>query len=353
MVAKSGSGWRLAKGLVTLFDQVDNAFPGRNKSSDGTIGDTAHQATTSDHNPHSGVVYALDITHDPVHGVDTYKMFDQFQAAKDERIKYVISNRKIMSGTGQNNTAWEKRPYNGTNPHDMHIHVSAKDVPTGDKTTPWDISTDHVPPPIVIDKPTIAKGSRGDDVKIVQQLLMVDGIFGPATEQAVKQFQKDNGLSVDGIVGPYTWRALLREVKPEPLPVGDWITDVTATVFGGTSEDEPSAYDDHLITENEVAVALPDRFEGKRPKVEIKTAAGTAIATIEDVGPWNINDPYWEVPGQRPDAETHYKNKTPLTLPGPNKGKVPTNPAGIDLSPAAARKLAVDGRGQVSWRFLV
>jgi peptidoglycan hydrolase-like protein with peptidoglycan-binding domain len=38
--------------------------------------------------------------------------------------------------------------------------------------------------------------------------LTVDGIFGPETEAAVKNFQQDNGLTVDGIVGPHTWQAL-------------------------------------------------------------------------------------------------------------------------------------------------
>lgn len=57
---------------------------------------------------------------------------------------------------------------------------------------------------------TLKQGSRGGDVKILQQKLSiaVDGIFGPLTEEAVKEFQKTNNLSVDGIVGPKTWEKL-------------------------------------------------------------------------------------------------------------------------------------------------
>ena len=56
----------------------------------------------------------------------------------------------------------------------------------------------------------IKLGSRGDDVKVLQQKLnlAVDGIFGPLTQEAVKEFQKNNGLTVDGIVGTNTWTKL-------------------------------------------------------------------------------------------------------------------------------------------------
>lgn len=62
---------------------------------------------------------------------------------------------------------------------------------------------------------TIKNGSRGDDVKLLQQKLNleIDGIFGSLTEEAVKEFQKNNGLTVDGVVGPKTWQKLGNSVN--------------------------------------------------------------------------------------------------------------------------------------------
>jgi nucleoid-associated protein YgaU len=64
--------------------------------------------------------------------------------------------------------------------------------------------------------PTLRKGSRGDAVKGLQNALSgrgfgfgpIDGVFGPATENAVREFQRAAGLDDDGIVGPNTWQAL-------------------------------------------------------------------------------------------------------------------------------------------------
>ena len=49
-------------------------------------------------------------------------------------------------------------------------------------------------------------GSRGNEVKALQEKLNLkaDGIFGSITEEAVKDFQRSNGLEVDGIVGANT-----------------------------------------------------------------------------------------------------------------------------------------------------
>ena len=57
---------------------------------------------------------------------------------------------------------------------------------------------------------------------------MIDGIYGPKTEAAVREFQRRTpGLQVDGIVGPATSAALkLRVVPPvELLPLDDKETD--------------------------------------------------------------------------------------------------------------------------------
>lgn len=64
-------------------------------------------------------------------------------------------------------------------------------------------------------------GSRGQAVKDLQTQLKnlqyyhssIDGIYGRLTENAVRAFQRDNGLTVDGIAGPQTFAALKNPVK--------------------------------------------------------------------------------------------------------------------------------------------
>jgi hypothetical protein len=65
----------------------------------------------------------------------------------------------------------------------------------------------------------VAQGKTGPEVRAVQNLLKnkfgynlnVDGLFGPTTTTAVKNFQNSKGLTVDGIVGPQTWQALINK----------------------------------------------------------------------------------------------------------------------------------------------
>lgn len=57
---------------------------------------------------------------------------------------------------------------------------------------------------------TRKKGSRGEEVRTLQNKLnvMADGIFGPLTEEALREFQTAHGLEADGVAGPKTWAAM-------------------------------------------------------------------------------------------------------------------------------------------------
>lgn len=123
---------RRAYSLSTLLAQVNALYPNRSKLSDGWLGDAAHQATQSDHNPNSaGVVCALDITHDPANGVHGGDLAEALN--DDPRVNYVIWSRKI----------WDAKwyPYWGPNPHDRHVHVSVEQVPSKyDDASQWRLS---------------------------------------------------------------------------------------------------------------------------------------------------------------------------------------------------------------------
>ena len=72
----------------------------------------------------------------------------------------------------------------------------------------------------------LRRGSRGEDVRQLQldlrnagfDPIQIDGIFGPNTDAAVREFQASRGLDVDGIVGPLTRAALAQPVPPPPPP---------------------------------------------------------------------------------------------------------------------------------------
>ena len=76
-------------------------------------------------------------------------------------------------------------------------------------------------------KRTIRRGMKGWDVSVLQFQVqrrglragVMDGVFGPNTQRAVRRFQRRAGLAADGIVGPATMRALgkgVGRVAPRP-----------------------------------------------------------------------------------------------------------------------------------------
>lgn len=126
--------YRLCTGGIALRDFVNRAYPLRDKASDGWIGDPAHAARPSDHNPDArGVVHAIDIDADLKPGSKDHTEAHRLAATivndgKNRRrpIAYVIFDGKIASPRA----GWKWRTYEGSNPHKHHIHVSF--IPTGD-----------------------------------------------------------------------------------------------------------------------------------------------------------------------------------------------------------------------------
>lgn len=183
--------WRVAKSLETLLTQVNASWPNRSKAADGSIGDTAHSARLSDHNPNdAGVVCARDFTNDPAHGLVSRDLAQALIDSRDPRLKYVISNRQICAGSA-GPSPWKWRAYNGANAHEHHCHVSVKaDAKHYDDPAPWkldDVST--VPAPVMGVPP-------GSALWLQQQLnlhgasprLQEDGHEGQKTIAATRAF---------------------------------------------------------------------------------------------------------------------------------------------------------------------
>lgn len=134
----------------------------------------------------------------------------------------------------------------------------------------------------------------GDDVAALQRELMrlgvldgrVDGIFGPATERGLREFQRGVGLPPDGTCGPDTLRALGRLSRsvvggdPVALRDTDRVLSTGRSLLGrvvvldpGHGGDDPGATG-HGLAEATVALDLARRLEGRL------TASGvTAVLT--------------------------------------------------------------------------
>lgn len=128
-----------------------------------------------------------------------------------------------------------------------------------------------------------------------------------------------------------------------PTPPSPRFTGITATSFGGAGDSNASAYGG-MVDPDKPGAALPYRFSGGPPTVRAFHNGKTVDCPVVDVGPWNINDPYW-TSGSRPEAES-----------GTDNSGRKTNLAGLDLTPAAWTALGVSNpnsvKAQVDWDFV-
>lgn len=236
--------WKRCKALIQLVSQVNAAYPGRDTSSDGSVGDADHASRDSDHNPwvidpadNVGVVTAQDIDEDLNETTHSIKgIVDAIVASRDIRVKYVIyEGQMCRSYPAHGLKAWEWGPYTGKNAHKHHAHISVKaEKEFWNDDSPWSIgsaagapaekpadsNTSDESASKPADQPTEGQaqppirdlkiGDRGEDVAKLQAKLgvKIDKIFGPATRKAVIKFQAGRRLSTDGIVGANTRKAL-------------------------------------------------------------------------------------------------------------------------------------------------
>lgn len=246
--AMEGASWRVARSLTQLTTECNVFAPHRSKVLDGTIGDASHAAHCSRHNPHNGIVYAKDFTHDPKGGFDSYLVAREIVKHPPKDLAYIISNRQIASRTG----GWIWKKYTGADAHTNHMHVGVgvgsdcSPNPPCDDMDSWGLV--HITPPKPTPKPTpgptpkpapftrvlfISDASRNNPVKYpymsdkdkgakgeiawVQKhftdvkrygVIKVDGILGPITEAAIIIFQGIVKLNNDGKVGHDTYVAL-------------------------------------------------------------------------------------------------------------------------------------------------
>jgi len=124
----------LCKAGVTLRSQVDKRFPGRDRRTDGWIGNAEHKSRQSDHNENSkGIVMALDLDENMGkrgkwrNGRTARLLADQLikyaasTAPGAQRIKYVVYENQIASPT-YDKTWWKFR--GSGYGHTAHIHIS-------------------------------------------------------------------------------------------------------------------------------------------------------------------------------------------------------------------------------------
>lgn len=213
--------WILTVGLTAFRAELDEVFPGRDKTTDGSVGDLAHQGGGSGHNPDRtgnaeyrdgdsrDEVRAVDVDRDLVPGskVDWMLLVIQFLIAGMRAGRWpVVPFRYIIYRPAGSkvtyiwhvNTGWASRVYTGSNIHDKHAHFSGG----------WSADADSRTGKLGIaevrggsekgEDMIVRKGDSGEEVKFWQYVLTelgydigtIDGDYGPKMEAAVNAYRK-------------------------------------------------------------------------------------------------------------------------------------------------------------------
>jgi hypothetical protein len=139
----SAMAWENTEASESLLAEFNYLAPGRDKASDGTIGDAAHKASSSDHNvddgPGQGATPSEDADSIPeTHALDVDSsgqwpvgwsmercvqiMLSLARAGRLPGLQNIIYRRRIWSRSW----GWTERTYTGSNPHDKHAHFGVR-----------------------------------------------------------------------------------------------------------------------------------------------------------------------------------------------------------------------------------
>lgn len=141
---------------------------------------------------------------------------------------------------------------------------------------------------------TLRNGSTGNQVKNLQAALAeqgydvgnLDGVYGQKTEAAVKQYQKDNGLTVDGIAGKNTLGSLNSSANAQKVNIDSATAAsgpiISASIAAGTKPNLPSLPTTNTQPETETKKDVPAAKAPETTKTE--TPAATAAATTPTTG---------------------------------------------------------------------
>lgn len=134
------ASWILVPALASLRDEFNRLSPGRDKRSDGSIGDRAHADSSSDHNPDetgetpyedadsTNEVHAIDVDetgpwpHGMTFDLGVNTVVDRHRRGLDDRLQNVIYNGLIASRSW----GWTWQTYHGSNGHYEHAHFSCR-----------------------------------------------------------------------------------------------------------------------------------------------------------------------------------------------------------------------------------
>lgn len=138
----------------------------------------------------------------------------------------------------------------------------------------------------------LKSGMRGYEVSMLQNGLnflnyccgSVDGEFGPKTEQAVKLFQETNGLEADGIAGDQTWGALCERIKDVQEHLNSYGAGIIVDGIVGTNTLNA------LLAFQRANGLLTDGIAGQNTLKTLTSGSGCNIGAYIQSGTYNISD---------------------------------------------------------------